>query len=122
MVRKLLLVLVAAAGLAVPALTPPVQAGADGGPKYGTAVVRAYDTNTHVVRFEGGKPAMVVVRGDGDTDLDLYVYDETGRLVGQDVDPTDFCLVTWTPRWTGTFTIRVVNLGDVYNRYTIGTN
>jgi hypothetical protein len=122
MVRRLMLVFLAAAGLCFPALTPPTQAGAVDGPQIDTKVVRAYDTNTHVVRFAGGELAMVVVQGDGDTDLDLYVYDENGRLVGKDVGPSDFCVVTWIPRRAGTFTIRVVNLGDVYNRYTILTN
>jgi hypothetical protein len=122
MVRKLMLVLLAAAGLAVPALTPPVQAGADGGPKVGTKVVRAYATDSFVVKFTGGAPAMVYVEGDGDTDLDLYVFDETGKLIGADEDDTDVCLVTWTPRRTGMFTIRVVNRGALSNRYTIVTN
>jgi hypothetical protein len=122
MVRKLMPVLLAAVGLAVSALTPSVQAGAVGGPKGRKAVVRAFATDTYVVRFVGGELAMVGVEGDGDTDLDLYVYDETGKLVVADEDDTDLCLVRWTPRWTGTFTIRVVNRGAGSNRYTILTN
>ena len=63
--------------------------------------------------------AMVTVHGDGDTDLDLYVYDENGNCVASDTSLGDQCVVTWTPRWTGSFTIRVVNRGFLPNNYTI---
>ena len=33
--------------------------------------------------FVGGELAKVYARGDGDSDLDLYVYDERGNLIGQ---------------------------------------
>lgn len=65
---------------------------------------------------------MVIVNGDGDTDLDLYVYDENGNLMGKDIDYSDYCVVSWTPRWTGPFTIKIKNRGSVYNRYKIYTN
>jgi hypothetical protein len=66
--------------------------------------------------------AIVTVQGDGDTDLDLYVYDEFGNRVAADEGPTDHCSVIWTPRWTGTFTIKVVNRGALSNRYRLRTN
>lgn len=97
-------------------------AGAVGGPERGASRVDAYSTNTHTVVFRGGECARVIVSGDGDTDLDLYVYDECGNRVAFDDDCTDYCVASWVPRWTGRFTIRVVNRGSVYNRYTITTN
>lgn len=84
-----------------------------------TTTVSARSTDTFVVTFYGGELARVRVSGDGDTDLDLYVYDENGNLIEKDVDPGDDCEVTFRPRWTGKFIIRVVNLGSVSNRYTI---
>ena len=90
-----------------------------GGPKYGKSRVEANSTDVYKVTCRAGEATRLLVDGDGDTDLDVYVYDENGNLIGSDTDLTDTCVVTWTPRWTGEFTIRIVNRGDVYNRYTI---
>jgi len=84
--------------------------------------VSAHSTDTYTIRFRGGESAMVIVSGDGDTDLDLYVYDENGNLIDSDTDSTDDCVCTFNPRWTGPFTIKIKNLGSVYNRYTLITN
>lgn len=87
-----------------------------------TDIVKAHDTDIYKIRFRGGEEAIVVVSGDGDTDLDLYVYDANGNLVDSDTDYTDDCVAVWTPRWTGTFTIKIVNRGNVYNRYRLAVN
>lgn len=84
--------------------------------------VRANATDSYRVRFYGGALAMVLVSGDGDTDLDVYVYDENGNLVDSDTDYTDDCVCTWNPRWTGYFTIKVVNRGRVANCYSMAVN
>ena len=60
--------------------------------------------------------------GDGDTDLDLYVYDSNGNLIVKDNDYTDDCYVRWYRKWTGRFIVKIVNRGPVYNRYVIVTN
>ena len=96
--------------------------GAGGGPKLSYDRVGAYSMDSYRVRFRGGEYAQVSVRGDGDTDLDLYVYDEYGNLVCRDTDSTDQTYCGWTPAWTGTFRIKIENLGSVYNRYRIATN
>jgi hypothetical protein len=72
--------------------------------------------------FVGGEYARVEVRGDGDTDLDCFVYDENGGLIDRDTDRTDYCILDWTPAWTGPFTLKIVNLGNVYNQYRLSTN
>ena len=96
--------------------------GAVGGEKYATSSVNAGATDVYNVSFRGGELAMVIVVGDGDTDLDLYVYDNNGNLIARDADYTDDCVVTWTPRWTGNFKIKIVNRGRVYNSYILRTN
>jgi hypothetical protein len=85
-------------------------------------VVRAGHTNVYQWTFVGGEWEVLVVSGNGYTDLDLYVYDENGNLIAKDDDNSDDCLVRFIPRWTGRFTIKVVNRGDYANRYTIATN
>ena len=117
--KKIALIALVAIGTLIPALS---FAGATNGAGRQNETVNANDTDTYVITFNGGEPAMVVVSGDGDTDLDLYVYDENGNLVASDTDYTDDCIVSWSPRWTGKFVIRVRNRGNVYNRYTIATN
>lgn len=96
--------------------------GASGGPKYANSRVEAHDYDIYNVTFRRGELAMVIVVGDGDTDLDLYVYDNNGNLVASDNDYTDDCVCSWTPRWTGNFRIKIVNRGNVYNRYILRTN
>lgn len=99
-----------------------VFAGASGGPKESKTSVKANGTDRFEVSFNGGEMAQVTVAGDGDTDLDLYVYDANGNLVAKDDGSSDNCTCRWYPRWDGKFTIKVVNRGDVYNVYEIKTN
>lgn len=96
--------------------------GASGGSKYSSSRVEAHDYDIYNVTFRGGELAIVTVIGDGDTDLDLYVYDNNGNLIDSDTDYSDDCVCTWTPRWTGNFRIKIINRGSVYNRYIIRTN
>ena len=74
-------------------------------------------TDTWTYTFRANSEACVTVEGDGDTDLDLYIYDENNNLITKDDDNIDYCICTWTPKWTGTFKIKIVNRGSVYNRY-----
>ena len=96
--------------------------GAVGGPKGQYDRVLGKDSNIYQVKFWANELAEVCVSGDGDTDLDLYVYDANGHLIGSDTDYTDECVVRWVPAWTGTFIIKVVNRGALYNNFAIWTN
>lgn len=118
--RTAALVVAALAGITLSVAA--ARAGAVGGPKGSVTTVAPHGSDIYEVGFRAGEPAVVVVRGDGDTDLDLYIYDENGNLVASDTDDTDDCMVRWVPRWTGRFVIKVVNRGSVDNRYQIQTN
>lgn len=96
--------------------------GAVGGPKGQRDRVYGKDINAYQVKFWANELAEVCVSGDGDTDLDLYVYDANGNLIGRDDDYSDECVVRWVPAWTGTFVIKVVNRGALYNDFAIWTN
>ena len=100
----------------------PSFAGAIPGPKRDRFRLCANCYDRWQVSFRGGEMAEVFVSGDGDTDLDLYVYDSNGNLIASDEDDSDDCYVRWTPRWTGRFIIKVVNRGGVYNHFGIATN
>ncbi|MDE6139610.1 MAG: hypothetical protein K2F95_01490 [Alistipes sp.] len=84
--------------------------------------VNANATDTYTLRFIGGELAEVAVIGDGDTDLDLYIYDSNGNLIEKDDDYTDRCYCSWTPKWTGAFSVKIKNRGGVCNYYTLYTN
>jgi hypothetical protein len=93
---------------------------------YGPArVVRRVYANssyTDYILFQAGEVAEVFVSGDGDTDLDLYIYDENGNFIAKDDDYSDDCFVRFFPKWTGSFKIKVVNRGRVYNDYILLSN
>jgi hypothetical protein len=96
--------------------------GHTGGPVSLYRTANAHDSVTLRGSFDGGRPARVSVAGDGDTDLDLYIYDSNGYLITSGTGWTDQETVAWTPRWTGEFRIVVRNLGPVWNRFLLTTN
>jgi hypothetical protein len=100
----------------------PASAGALGGARSGDYRLCGRRTHTFHIAFHADRVAEVFVSGDGDTDLDLYVYDERGNRVASDDDGTDQCLARWVPRAGGVFRVEVVNRGSVYNDYSIVTN
>lgn len=102
--------------------TAPDDRGAYGGPKRTQTRVRAKATDIFPISFRGGEQAVVSVSGDGDTDLDLFVFDQKGNLIASATDGTDDCIVRFYPLRSGLFIIRVKNLGGVYNRYVMATN
>ena len=81
--------------------------------------VSAHDYDLWNITLDAHESYLIVVDGDGDTDLDLYIYDENGNEIDKDVDDTDYCVCEVTPRWTGSFKIKIRNYGDVYNHYTL---
>lgn len=98
------------------------QRGNINGPSRDYAAVNGKSYINYTASFVANELAEVLVSGDGDTDLDLYVYDSNGNLIASDTDYSDDCYVRWIPAWTGRYTIRIVNRGPVYNRFVILTN
>jgi len=92
------------------------------GPCRDYAAVNGHSYMDYSASFVANQLAEILVSGDGDTDLDLYVYDSNGNLIASDTDYSDDCYVPWVPAWTGRYTIRIVNRGPVYNRFVILTN
>jgi len=92
------------------------------GPTFKRDQVLPGHTDIWSIRFIGGEPAIVAIQGDGSTDLDFYVYDEYGNLGPSDTDSTDYTQLSWTPRYSGIFRVKIVNHGDVSNHYELMTN
>jgi len=96
--------------------------GRVGGPGYVIDKVGGEMANIHAVEFTGGEAAEVAVVGSGNTDLDLYIFDESGNLIAMDEELGDECYVVWKPKWTGTFLLTVANRGSSTNEYALVTN
>lgn len=96
--------------------------GVPGGPVYSsTAIAAAKDHKYPQVPFEGGAYAEIYVEGQGQSNLDLFVYDGAGRLVCSDTDITDIAYCGWKPLATEEFTIQVINKGNG-TQYSLVTN
>lgn len=96
--------------------------GRVGGPGERYSYVLGFGKDYYEINFIAFELAEIAVRGDGDTDLDLYVYDSNGNMVAKDDDYTDRCYVSWVPLWTGRFTVKIVNRGPIVNNYRLLTN
>lgn len=108
--------------LAVASVASLGEAGSDTGPGTYTRIVEKYSSTTIFERYVGKQVAVLELKGDGDTDLDIYVYDAAGNLVAWGVGPTDRERVTFTPCVTGNYRIVIRNLGGVWNRFQLHTN
>ncbi len=96
--------------------------GRSAGPAEVSRTVSSNSSYTDYINFDGSALAEIGIIGDGDTDLDIYVYDENDNLIVKDDDNSGHCYVSWYPRYTGLFRVKVINRGDVYNNYTLLTN
>lgn len=83
----------------------------------GTAVFKGKD-----VVFRGGEVAEIAVMGDGDANLDLYVFDELDNQICASKRYADREYCRWTPRWTGPFRIEVRNRSPLWSAFTITVN
>lgn len=81
-----------------------------------TGRVLAHGSRTHYLDV-GRRDDFITVEGDGDTDLDCWVYDESNRLVDSDTDSTDYCVLS-TPGM-GRHRLVIRNLGAIYNDYVV---
>ncbi len=88
----------------------------------GTWKIPAYGTRTFRWTFTGKELAEILFNGDNDTDLDYYVYDTSGNLLGYDTDATDYAYFSWYPPYTKQYVFKVVNRGSVYNMCRIISN
>lgn len=87
-----------------------------------TDIVQSHSTDVWKIRVRGGVQTYVVVSGDGDTDLDVKIYDENGKIVADSENGCESDVLSFVPRWTAVYTIKIKNLGSVYNRYVLTMN
>ncbi len=68
---------------------------------------RGRSTILRTTLYAGNDYRLVASGCEDSFDVDLAVYDEDGNLVGEDSDYTNLAVVAVTPRWTGTFYLKV---------------
>lgn len=101
---------------------PTAHAGAVGGPVHRVDRVSANSRVSYTINCRGGEWTNLLLRGDGDTDLDVFVYDRSGRLVASHTDDSDICFARWFSATTQTYTVVVRNWGPVYNQFVLMTD
>ncbi len=84
--------------------------------------ITSLTTDVYTIKYEGKNSAKVAITGNGLADLDLYVYDKDGELMGKATDATDACVVSWHPKSDEIFTIKIKNISSSNNSYTMITN
>jgi hypothetical protein len=94
----------------------------EGQPRIHQDTVQPGGSDVYSVVFTGGQLAEAGIAGDGDSDLDLLVYDDNDHLVCRSAGTSDREYCRWWPRWSGAFRIEVQNLGTVANLYRLATN
>lgn len=100
--------------------------GSVGGAKWLVDVAQPMSETMYTIPFKGDEPAEVLLTGDGDTNLELLVYDDRngdiGNKIAQHANATDSCRVFWVPERTGKFHIVVKNPGRNSNGFLLRTN
>jgi hypothetical protein len=71
-----------------------------------------------LLTFSAGKEVIATTKGDKETDVHLFVYDESKKEVGKDTSPGPKCEVKFTPAKDGKFKFVVRNSGGA-NKVTL---
>lgn len=96
--------------------------GRNGGPQLSRARLGPGGQHRYGELFQIGRPAVVYVEGDGDTDLTLIVRDAGGVPACIQGGPGDVKLCAWTAGRAGPYAVEVRNPGQVENAYALATN
>jgi hypothetical protein len=93
------------------------------GPLYSIIKIKSGGNDTYKsLPFEGGKYAEIYIEGNGNSDLNLFVYDDQNRLVCSDTDASDIAYCGWRPVSSAPFSVTVKNKGGSSNQYSLITN
>jgi hypothetical protein len=77
--------------------------------------IKAGETQQFVFRFGGGERACVILHPNpmrtdtNDMKLQIFVYDQNGKLITKDDAGEGYCAVEWYPPQTADYLIEVVN-------------
>ena len=93
--------------------------GAVGGPKSAADIIYAGQTITYEVAIRGLEATWITLYGNGTSDLDLFVYDSSGRLIVGDDSYSDDAAVWVAGLLPQVIRIVVANVGNRANRFNL---
>lgn len=97
--------------------------GVSSGPVYNIGQLKNGGLDAYpAVEFVGGEYAEVYVEAKSATDINLSVYDSKGRLVCSDTDKSHIAYCGWRPAESGSYVMKVENLGPNGAKYALMTN
>jgi hypothetical protein len=96
--------------------------GAKDGPQVGVGYLEGLGSIYYEIKFVGDEFAEVAVEGDGEADIDLYVFDKDENLIAADESGSASCYVSWYPSKTEKHYILLINRGENTTYYAIATN
>jgi hypothetical protein len=85
-----------------------------------TVEMKDKDEFAILLAFSAGKEVVATTRGEKETDVHLFVYDEANKEVGKDTSPGPKCEVKFTPAKDGKYKLVVHNSGGT-NKVTVET-
>lgn len=71
--------------------------------------IRSGRAETRRIKLEAGRKADIWVSSEKDSDIDLFVYDESGRKVAADEAMSKDCHVSFTPNQTQVYKVELQN-------------
>lgn len=96
--------------------------GAETGPKRVHDVVPAKEIHSYEITFSGDEFAMILLNGDGVSNLELSLYDSMGHRIATDRNGSYDCVISFSPLNTADYIINVKNLGGSACKYVLATN
>jgi hypothetical protein len=69
--------------------------------------------------FPADKEAVITVRSEKKSDVNLFVYSAAKKEVAKDDSPGPSCDIKFTPQEAGKYTLEIVNLGPGENKSTL---
>ncbi len=91
--------------------------GRSAGPRVSQELLRGGERRSFNETFKAGRPAVVYIEGDGDTNLTLRV-----GAACHDIRPGDIKICSWMPTRSEQVTVEIGNSGRVQNRVILGIN
>ena len=71
---------------------------------------------TVLLSFPAGKKASITLRGEKKTDVHLFIYDASKKVIAKDDSPGPNCEVEFTPKEASKLTVVIRNLGPGTNK------